>query len=31
MFLKNIKPISKFNLLRLDKDNDGGYIVEKTL
>jgi len=29
MFPKNFKPISKFNLLRLVKDNDEGYLVEK--
>ena len=29
MFPKNFRPIGKFNLIRLGKNNDGGYLVEK--
>ena len=28
-FPKNFKPTKKFDLIRLGKDNDGGYLVGK--
>ena len=29
MLPKGLKPIHKYNLIRLGKENDGGYLIEK--